>query len=88
MTLIEQIQRNEVTQMYIDTTGVCDCVRNKALVHRHNYAMHHKCQFGRGMWISENECARDCRKYNFRFLVSASIAHSMSYKYESRGDRT
>jgi len=64
VTLIEQIQRDKVTQMYIDTTGVWDCVRNKALVFRRNDAMHRKCQLGRGMWISENECARDYHKYS------------------------
>jgi hypothetical protein len=74
--------------MYIDVTGVWDCVRNKALVYRCSDVMHHKCQVGCGMWISENVCAGDHHKYSYRFLVSASIAYRMPHKYKRRGDRT
>jgi hypothetical protein len=39
VTLIEQILRDEDPQMYVDTTDVWDCVRNKALVYRRNDVM-------------------------------------------------
>jgi hypothetical protein len=71
VTLNEQIQRDEVTQMYIDTTGVWDYVRNKALVYPRSDVMHHKCQV-------VVECGS--AKMNVQEIIVSIVTNSLSVR--------
>jgi len=71
VTLIEQIQRDEDTEMYVDTTGVWDCVRNKALVYRRNDVMHINVS-----WVVECGSA----KMNVLEIIIGIVTNSVSVR--------